>query len=548
MKCEYPKNVYYEVFGITDESKYEIMRKRIDEFSSTDNLNLALLHIRGRHHNNLERNMNIVQSYFKDGKTHKQIAEIYGLSPQRIRDIITDSIRDLRRYPASAILFGGDRSYTSIYDLDRLDRNICRSLENEGIITINDLTSLSKNDLKRIDGINDDEILQIRLALGQCYRGLYNSEGLDGRHYPHEDNANILCLNIDRAIIGILRDSGINKISDLVKLSRAVLSTIPNMSDDYIRSIEDALSAEHRSLNNYSSNYIVLNVETCLQTSDSIDALSIKKNQRIYMALMRNNISSISHLLEYTYEDLIKLDGIGCKTADEILESLIPYERFRHNGGENKPKDRNSINGRKFRVPMPLRTNKTAYYCLNCGNFGFVELALPVSNNLPRVTGSFAKPIYISEVCVRNYVRCVDCNEYMVDLDYDIADKIKKLNDIGVKTIYCCQGHIDTEYLIDPAYSSHIGDERHASCPYIEFYANKHDNEDLINIAYDLVSKYDHLKIAFMNPDHEESDGYSRICIYGEINNITEDELSIVQKEFMDFLDDLITQYEMIDR
>ena len=59
-----------------------------------------------------------------------------------------------------------------------------------------------------------------------------------------------------------------------------------------------------------------------------------------------------------------------------------------------------------------------------------------------------------------------------------------------------------------------FGEDRHRhqdisiDCPYITFYANKYENEGLIDIVYDIANnpKYTHLHIQFIDENHCETD------------------------------------------
>lgn len=200
-------------------------------------------------------------------------------------------------------------------------------------------------------------------------------------------------------------------------------------------------------------------------------------------------------------------------------------------------------------IPIRESDRKKAYYCPSCGNIGIVTVETGIGEYMTRENIKFTKPVAISEVYVYNNIRCIGCNEYMADIDFDIAERIEALNNLGIKTIYCCQGHVNREIVLDAESDANRSEEFNIDCPYITVYGNKYDNEELIDIAYDIVNdpKYTHLRIQFVDENHCETDEYTRIYVSGNVNGIDENELDGAQKEFMSFLDELIDQYKRLN-
>ena len=213
---------------------------------------------------------------------------------------------------------------------------------------------------------------------------------------------------------------------------------------------------------------------------------------------------------------------------------------------KNTPKSRYTHSIGRF-IHIREADLRKVYYCPKCGNIGIVDIT--TYTKLMNQDIKFTKPVEVSEVHVRNYVKCIQCDEYMAEIDFDISDRIEKINTMGIETVYCCQGHFNTSIIINADDGRGSKSEYSIECPYIVFYANKYDNEELIDLVYDLVNdpKYKYLSLEFIDEDGNESDEYTRVRIYGNVEDIDEEHFRAVQKEFMDFLDDFITQYETID-
>ena len=260
-----------------------------------------------------------------------------------------------------------------------------------------------------------------------------------------------------------------------------------------------------------------------------------------------------------------KIYDVFCYEAETIFDTKLAAERAlnKYNGWikialdavfhmlniKNTPKSRYAHTSARF-IPIREADREKVYYCPICGNIGVVTTRTKTSTYMLHQDIKFTNPVEISEVYICNHVRCITCNDYMVEIDSCISDQVEKMNKIGIETEYCCQGHFNMGIVIDV-------DSRSNSCeptidyPYIAIYANKYDNEELINLICNLVdgSKYKYLDLEFVDDDgYEESEEYTKLRIYGNIEDIDENHFKTVQKEFIEFLNDLIAQYETIDR
>lgn len=81
------------------------------------------------------------------------------------------------------------------------------------------------------------------------------------------------------------------------------------------------------------------------------------------------------------------------------------------------------------------------FYCAECGKvhkISYHSVLLPIPDQ--RLTID----MYFTYKC--------DCGNEADEIDYYMIDIIKQLNDIGLKTEYCCEGHIHKNGDYEPAY------------------------------------------------------------------------------------------------
>lgn len=227
---------------------------------------------------------------------------------------------------------------------------------------------------------------------------------------------------------------------------------------------------------------------------------------------------------------------------DQLIDSLNAIISARHERRLREAKQ-------SFEQIMGIKDVKKYYYCPVCHNMGYIETDTHWSKKMVSQGGMFSGSVSISDPILTNHVKCIACDEYMVELDADIAPLIKAMNDRGIETIYCCQGHYEAEHSFqlprdDDNNSYDIS--YHASLPYVTFYANKCDNKDLIDIVTGVASntdRYPHIKVQFIDEDHNESDEYDRIHIYADIDEISEESLNTAKAEFIKFLENFIDRY-----
>ena len=224
---------------------------------------------------------------------------------------------------------------------------------------------------------------------------------------------------------------------------------------------------------------------------------------------------------------------------DWLIEVLNAIESARREDAKKEA-------AQSFGLCMPIRDTKKYYYCPECGNIGYIGTDTHWSERMVEQYGKFSSSVAISEPVLTNDVKCVACDEFMIELDSDIALRIKSMNDHGIITIYCCQGHYVNEHTFqlpkDPNTDNYRIDH-HIDLPYVTFFANARDNKELVDIVADMSNKrdiYPHINVAFVDEFHQNSACYERVYINTDIDDISEESLNITKAEFVKFLDELI--------
>lgn len=113
---------------------------------------------------------------------------------------------------------------------------------------------------------------------------------------------------------------------------------------------------------------------------------------------------------------------------------------------------------------------RKSYWCPDCGKLVNTTCGRAITYELEYEDDD----IEFTTADIDLYIVCTKCDSYMLPIDYLISKQIKKLNDIGYATMYCCAGHLNCVPNInsekEEIYSYNI------ECPYIAF-ANIPENE-----------------------------------------------------------------------
>ena len=83
---------------------------------------------------------------------------------------------------------------------------------------------------------------------------------------------------------------------------------------------------------------------------------------------------------------------------------------------------------------------KKAYWCTECNKVYYEDFDYQILRQSPRITYDVA-----------TWYEC-DCGSDATEIDIAIVDAILRLNKLGLKTTYCCEGHFNDGY----GYSGYI--------------------------------------------------------------------------------------------
>ena len=119
-------------------------------------------------------------------------------------------------------------------------------------------------------------------------------------------------------------------------------------------------------------------------------------------------------------------------------------------------------------------------------------------------------------------IRCINCDEYMFEADFNIAEYIPILNKNGVKTLYPCGGHRQFfQHLPDITVNN--GDI--SVFPYISFSAIIEESK--LNLIKDILKDNEYVHLELDNFDDPDIGPYSFYTIRGgRCINYTDDEIS----------------------
>ncbi len=140
-----------------------------------------------------------------------------------------------------------------------------------------------------------------------------------------------------------LKSQNIRKINTLLGFTKTEIRNLKNINQDdsklIIEHIDRWLDAQDRtyrttayrtgqSSRNPSIKYRHSHINTDYY-SQPIDIIELP--ERAYNALIKNNINTVEQLLNYSYRDLGRLDGIGDRTLIDIVDGITYLERGRLN-------------------------------------------------------------------------------------------------------------------------------------------------------------------------------------------------------------------------
>lgn len=202
--------------------------------------------------------------------------------------------------------------------------------------------------------------------------------------------------------------------------------------------------------------------------------------------------------------------------------------------------NRSNPRGKAYAGDQVIRDTKKAYWCEECGNIGYISIT---SRPILHTEIEFDSSVEVTDPIVEYHVLCKECDSYMVELDYDISDRIKKLNDMGIRTMYCCQGHYrKTNQLVFPKTLNGYSSLNYVDHPYIQFIIK---NDTLLRIMdmIEELKKSDKYNDIYTEVYTENEGVVFIIRVY--MPDIDEDIFNSRYNQFMQFIDEFIEMYRV---
>ena len=168
MKKEYPENLVYDILG----RKEDTFKETVKNMSHEDLLNA----INKMFKTIIPRHAKITEMRYKEGKTFKELGEIFGVSKSRITQIVYRTLRLLRNPKRITVLYGGEITInqnkenlefkTFLYNLD-LSTNTYNALKRANFINKEDFEGKNIFDFRRIRGLGPKCYAEIKQKLDE---------------------------------------------------------------------------------------------------------------------------------------------------------------------------------------------------------------------------------------------------------------------------------------------------------------------------------------------------------------------------------------------
>lgn len=164
--------------------------------------------------------------------------------------------------------------------------------------------------------------------------------------------------------------------------------------------------------------------------------------------------------------------------------------------------------GKRYKeTRYPPKEFSKYYWCPECGKL--------VKANMESINFSidYDEDIIVHSADIDFNIVCLKCDGYMIPIDYLLGKQIKRLNELGAETVYCCSGHL-TWYrdISTNRYNYNI------TLPYICFY---HDtaNKQVKDIVKGLLSLQEYMFIDYSEDAYKWRIGVSN-CDKPNFNNM----------------------------
>lgn len=183
-----------------------------------------------------------------------------------------------------------------------------------------------------------------------------------------------------------------------------------------------------------------------------------------------------------------------------------------------------------------------SYFCPECFNKVDIDTQDKCSH-LGVHVNSTSKNIAIARANIEFDVICCECDGFMIQCDSDIIDRIIKLNNLGIETMYCCEGHINT--IEKPfTFTKQFQDDYnyHINLPYIGF--SIEISENIMDYIDKLLSFQEYGFIEFEATEYMyvlrgkfDSDKYDK-------HYEMEADFELMRNNFLRFIDEIINILE----
>lgn len=314
---QYPLNLLCDVFNLPMHKRNwcDNTFKAIAKHGTVDKLNVIM-----RLLTDLQRTC--ISMYYEELLPIEEIAKKLNRDENRIRRCIINAVECLgdRYMYRKRMLLEGEHMITNIKQLNMSDE-IKHILFSEGITNPLAFKNLSREDVKKIPGMDDEKIsellgaLDILLIFEFCQELVcYVPWGLIYRSLSRVD---ILYLDLDTEPRRLLRLAGVNSIEDLINHSEAWVRRIPGMGAESVDKIVLQLKNKtDLSFSNIDDDYS--------NPLEDVAVLGIGTRSR--NILIKNNICTIGQLSATGWDNVCDIHGIGYNRSIVIFDKLDEYK------------------------------------------------------------------------------------------------------------------------------------------------------------------------------------------------------------------------------
>lgn len=137
---------------------YDLLFEGESYSSDAKTLELAISYLKNKKY------QDIILYRYRDKKTYGEIAEIYGISKDRVRQLINKIIKLLRRNKSEVILrYGIDNRPKDDIDINflGLSSRSYNTLQKNGLVKLEDILKLDVKELARIKGLGRKSFIEI---------------------------------------------------------------------------------------------------------------------------------------------------------------------------------------------------------------------------------------------------------------------------------------------------------------------------------------------------------------------------------------------------